>query len=232
MAVMLALTAAGVEFSATSRGEDKVGITVANKDVVALSDIMENSVGKAVTLGRKKSHEHEEKPDYQTINPEYFKSLPKEERSTRVETKDTARQIVKGLAQADIQYSAVVRKNDTVAVTVAKSDAQKFKQISDKVKGERAVQYVNPDFYRSLPKNERATQRMTEEQAKAKSAELDLKGIEHSAVFNGDKSAVTVKKKDTKVAYFSRNQLKKEVQRINNKGKQSQKKNKDNNLDK
>ena len=46
LTVMQALTAAGIEFSAAARGEDKIGITVSKKDVVALSDIMQVSVGK------------------------------------------------------------------------------------------------------------------------------------------------------------------------------------------
>lgn len=46
--VMSALTSAGVEFSAASRGEDKVSITVSKKDVSALNDIMQESIGRAV----------------------------------------------------------------------------------------------------------------------------------------------------------------------------------------
>lgn len=219
VAVMSALSAAGIEFSAASKGEDKVGITVSKKDLVALNDIMQDSIGKTVQMKATKSQEKEE--HYQTVNPDYYKSLPKDQRHTRVEPIDVARKIVSGLQKENIPYSAVVRKNDTVAVTVSKDNAQAYKQIESAVKGERAVQLINPEFFKALPKQERFTQRMTEDQARAKSAELDKKGIEHSAVLGGDKSAVTVAKKDSRTAFFSRSKLKRDVQRLNGQGKPS-----------
>ena len=220
VAVMSALTAAGVEFSAASRGDDKVGITVSKKDLVALNDIMYSTIGKiAKTQAAKENAGKGEKGKYQTINPEYYASLSKEQRHSRVEAKDVAREIVKGLMAEKIPYSAVVRKNDTVAITVSKDNAGAYKQIEGKVKGVRAAEYINPEFYKALPKEFRVTLPMTEEQAKAKIAELDKKGIAHSAVLNGDKSAVTVSKKDQGRAFFSRSQLKKEVQRISGQGK-------------
>ncbi len=220
--VMSALTAAGVQFSASTRGEDNVGITVSKKDIDALNDIMQESVGRTVQLSRGKAPKSQEKDEhYQTVNPDYYKSLPKDQRHTRVEPKDAAREIVKGLMSQNIPYSAVVRKNDTVAITVSRDNAQAYKQISDNVKGERAVQIVNPDFFKSLPKQERFTRRMPEDQAKAKIAELQNKGIEHSAVIGGEKSAVTVAKKDTRTAFFSRSRMKRDVQRLSGQGKPS-----------
>ncbi len=104
---------------------------------------------------------------------------------------------------------------------MSRDNAQAYKQISDNVKGERAVQIVNPDFFKSLPKQERFTRRMPEDQAKAKIAELQNKGIEHSAVIDGEKSAVTVAKKDTRTAFFSRSRMKRDVQRLSGQGKPS-----------
>lgn len=52
--VMSALTKAGVEFSAASRGEDKVNITVSKKDVSALNDIMQESIGRIVQRNAQK----------------------------------------------------------------------------------------------------------------------------------------------------------------------------------
>ena len=49
---------------------------------------------------------------------------------------------------------------------------------------------------------------MSEEQAEAKSAELSRKGIAHSAVLDGEKSGVTVHKKDAQTAFFSLKQFK------------------------
>lgn len=227
VSVMAALTNAGVEFSAASRGDDKVGITVSKKDLVALNDIMYATIGKiAKTEAAKENAGKGEKGKYQTINPEYYASLSKEQRHSRVEATEVAREIVKGLMAEKIPYSAVVRKNDTVAITVSKDNAKAYKQIESKVKGERAAEYINPEFYKALPKEFRVTLPMTEEQAKAKVAQLDKQGIAHSAVLNGDKSAVTVSKKDSGRAFFSRSKLKKEVQRVSGQGKKQPQKQK------
>ena len=219
--VMSALTAAGVAYSAATKGEDKVGITVSKQDVPVLNDVMYASIGKiAHTEAAKENGGKGEKGKYQTINPEYYASLGKEDKHTRVEPIDTARQIVAELQKQNIPYSAVVRKNDTVAVTVSKANAEAYKQIESAVKGERAVEYVNPDFFKSLPKQERFTQRMDEGQARKKSAELTAKGVEHSAVFGGEKSAVTVAKKDSQRAFFSRGRMQRDAQRISGRGQQ------------
>lgn len=213
--VMSALTAAGVAYSAATKGEDKVGITVSKADVPALNDVMYASIGKiAHTEAAKENGGKGEKGKYQTINPEYYASLGKDDKHTRVEPIGTARKIVAELQKQNIPYSAVVRKNDTVAVTVSKANAEAYKQIESAVKGERAVEYVNPDFFKSLPKQERFTQRMDEGQARKKSAELTAKGVEHSAVFGGEKSAVTVAKKDSQRAFFSRGRMQRDAQRM------------------
>lgn len=219
--VMSALMSAGVQFSAATKGEDKVGITVSKNDVSTLNDVMYASIGKiAHTDAAKENGGKGEKGKYETINPEYYASLGKEDKHTRVEPIGTARKIVAELQKQNIPYSAVVRKNDTVAVTVSKANAQAYKQIESAVKGERAVEYVNPDFFKSLSKQERFTQRMDEGQARKKSAELTAKGVEHSAVFGGEKSAVTVAKKDSKKAFFSRGKMQRDAQRISGRGQQ------------
>lgn len=219
--VMSALIDAGVQFSAATKGEDKVGITVSRNDVSTLNDVMYASIGKiAHTDAAKENGGKGEKGKYETINPEYYASLGKDDKHTRVESIDTARKIVAELQKANIPYSAVVRKNDTVAVTVSKANSQAYQQIESAVKGKRAVEYVNPDYFKTLPKQERFTQRMGEGQARKKSAELTAKSVEHSAVFGGEKSAVTVAKKDSKKAFFSRGKMQRDAQRISGRGQQ------------
>ena len=202
--VMSALMSAGVKFSAATKCEDKVGITVSKQDVPVLNDVMYASIRKiAHTEAAKENAGKGEKGRYETVNPEYYASLSKEQRHTRVEPIDTARKIAGELQKQNTPYSAVVRKNDTVAITVSKENAQAYKQIESDVKGERAVELVNSELFKALPKQERFTRRMDEGQARKKSAELTAKGVEHSAVFGGEKSAVTVAKKDSKRAFFS-----------------------------
>ena len=220
--VMTALMSAGIQFSAATKGEDKVGITVSKNDVPALNDVMYASIGKiAHTEAAKENGGKGEKGKYETVNPEYYASLSKEQRHTRVEPIETARKIAGELQKQNIPYSAVVRKNDTVAITVSKENAQAYKQIESAVKGERAVELVNPEFFKALPKQERFTQRMDEGQARKKSAELTAKGVEHSAVLGGEKSAVTVAKKDSKRAFFSRCKMQRDAQRISGRGQQN-----------
>ena len=93
--VMSALTAAGVAYSAATKGEDKVGITVSKADVPFLNDVMYASIGKiARTDAAKENGGKREKGKYQTINPEYYASLGKDDKHTRVEPSDTARNSV------------------------------------------------------------------------------------------------------------------------------------------
>lgn len=105
--VMSALTAAGVAYSAATKGEDKVGITVSKNDVPALNDVMYASIGKiAHTEAAKENGGKGEKGKYQTINPEYYASLGKDDKHTRVEPIATARKIVAELQKQNIPYSA------------------------------------------------------------------------------------------------------------------------------
>lgn len=212
VAVMSALTAAGIEFSAMAKGENKVSLMVASRDMVALNDIMYQSIGKVAHINNEEIPKGE-KGKYHTVNPEYYASLPYDQKHTQAEPTETARSIVAELQKANIPYSAVVRNNDTVAITVSNDNSHAFKQISAQVKGEKAKELVNPEFFKSLPEQERRTERMDEAQARKKSAELEKRGIEHSAVFDGDRSGVTVAKKDGRRAFFSRSKMQKDVQR-------------------
>ncbi len=186
--VMSALTAAGVQFSAATKGEDKVGITVSKNDVLSLNDVMYASIGKiAHTEAAKENSGKVEKGKYETVNPEYYASLSKEQRHTRVEPIDTARKIAGELQKQNIPYSAVIRQNDTAAITVSKENASAYKQISDFVNQAKATHRVNSGFFKQSPQQERPPQRQTKQ---------------------------TPKKKDGKRAYFTRNMMHKEAQRV------------------
>ncbi len=152
---------------------------------------------------------------FKKINPDYYKSLENNNRYITIEPEKIAESIMKQLDEKNIPYSAVERKNQCTAITVSKSDEQTYKEISKAVKAERAAIYIHPEFYKELPKEERATQRMSQENAENKVNELEKQGIPHSAVLNGNKSAVTVSKKDSKTAFFSRKDLKEEAQKLN-----------------
>ena len=148
--VITALSASAVDFSAMSKGDDKVRIVVANKDVPALNDIMYSAIGKiAQTQAAKENAGKGMKGRYETVNPEYYASLSDKQRFTSIEPVDTARKIAAGLKKSNIPYSAVVYKNDTIGITVSKDNSQAFKQISNQVKAERFAD-------KQIPKQEKS----------------------------------------------------------------------------
>ncbi len=141
--VMSALTASAVDFSAMSKDEDKVSITVAKKDVPVLNDLMFSAIGKvAKTEAAKENAGKGDKGKHQTINPEYYSSLPEKERFTTAEPVKTAQAITAELEKAGVPFSAVVRKNDTMAITVRKENAPAFKKIESAVKASLAKERV------------------------------------------------------------------------------------------
>ena len=97
-------------------------------------------------------------------------------------------------------------------ITVSKENEKAFDDIAKSVKDERAVKYINPEFYKSLSKEGRETTSMTQLEAEKKIAELQDKGVPVSAILNGDKSAITI----AKTGYFSRNKLKQEARKVSN----------------
>ena len=159
--VMSALSAAYIAFSAASRGDGKVSLTVAKSDVNALNDIMYASIGKiAQTAAVQENGGKGEKGKYQTVNPEYYASLAKNQRFTKVEPIETGRKIAAELQKANIPFSAVVRKNDTVALTVSKANSQTFRQIEGKHRKPKQVERRADKAYFSRSKLKRDAQQI------------------------------------------------------------------------
>ena len=150
----------------------------------------------------------QEGKEFIKVNPEYYASLQKNDRSVNPMPKNIAEQVMNKLGAMNVPFSAVERKGGLVAVTVSKENEGILKAVEKQARTERGKQLVNPDFFKSLPREERFTQRMTEQQAEAKVAELSDKGIACSAVLDGERSGVTVHKKDVKEAFFSVKQFK------------------------
>ena len=160
--VMAALSAADIAFSAASRGDGKVSLTVAKNDVAALNDIMYSSIGKiAKTAAAQENGGKGEKGKYQTVNHEYYASLAKSQRFTQVEPIETGRKIAAELQRANIPFSAVVRKNDTVALTVSKANSQAFRQIEGKHRKPKQVEKRVDKAYFSRSKLKRDAQQIS-----------------------------------------------------------------------
>lgn len=226
--VMASLSAVGIEFSAVKRESGNTAITVAKSDAPALKDMMKNAQKEIEeeskqawrSLGDDFVEAYEETHTAESVNPDFRKSLDNDDKVNHVESKGVAEKIMERLNNHNIPYSAVIRPNGSTTITVSKDDDKTYRNIADFIKENRAVQFVNPDFFKSLPVEKRDTKPMTQEQAEQRAAKLTQEGIPFSAVLNGDKSAVTVEKKDVKSGFFSRDKLKRSAQRVSEKGKE------------
>lgn len=212
--IMEELSKQGIPFSAVSRDNGNIAITVSKDDNDKLNSIL------GVTVSQKEP-QHETKAE--KIHSEYYKSLPAAERVTNTIPESNARNIMTQLEEKNVPFSAV-HKGDSYKITVSKENE---KALNAAVR-QSETKYINPEYYTALDKNDRFTQRMSEQQAKQVVKELDSKGIEHSAVINGKNSAVTISQHDIKKAKDVRGFLKKQAQRIHNsQSKQTEEKSKD-----
>lgn len=173
-----------------------------------------DKTGKVVETQPMQQEQPKPRREYSTINPEYYASLTKANRETTAEPKAIAEKIMADLDSKGIKYSGVERKGGMIAITVAKADVAAFQAAEQAAKGEHLREVINPEFFKSLSKEERFIKKMPEQEARAAIAELSQKGIEHSAVLNGDESRVTIRKQDAPRASFSRKQLKQQAARM------------------
>ena len=81
-----------------------------------------------------------------------------------------------------------------------KDNADKMKAADRSFSEKRGAQIVNGGFYKSLPKTERFTTRMNEADARATADKLKSAGFIFSAVFQGERSGITIAKSDYKKA--------------------------------
>lgn len=240
MGILENLAAMGISFTALSLTDTNIAtIVVDNRDTTALNEFAEivtNSIQE-----RAEEKQSEQIPEKKTevkaseeakeemkapqsekttkeplkVNPEYYTSLPKQERVITNKSRDAAEKIMQSLDSQNIPYSAVERsQGETIAITVSKENEQAFRAIESDVKAEHGKEFINPEFYKELPKEERYTQRMTESEARQAIQELKQEGVEHSAIIDGDKSKITVHKKDKGAVFFSRKQLHKQHEKL------------------
>lgn len=157
--VMAALSAADIAFSAVSRNNGKVCLTVSKEDISAVRDIMKQTIGK--TMHKYRSEPAKFADNRKKVNPEYYQSLPKNQRDTHIEPIDVGRKIAVELQRANIPFSAVVCKNDTVAITVSKEHLQAFRQIEGKFRKPRTQERRADKAYFSRSKLKRDAQHIS-----------------------------------------------------------------------
>lgn len=215
MKILNELSDKNVQFSAVTRFGGKVAVTVSQKDVGELTDIIDK-----FSLDNNSKEANEQKPaKHNTVNPDYYKSLATKDRKTMTLSPSQSKALTDRLSENGILYSAVV-KGSVTKLTVSKENEPLASNILKKFNNK----YINPDFYKSLSKDERYTQRMDEQQAKEVVGELAKNRVEHSAVIDGEKSAVTIRQSDyPKAKGFFMNHNKFQQLVNNTKQKQAQK---------
>lgn len=206
--VMQDLFSKGIEFSAVSRTRDIVAITVANSDAIEFKESFDKFSNNGPAAKSEETISESRANNTLKINPEYYDSLDRRNRLVSSVPKDKAMKIMAELDNRGVLYSAAGRKNDFVAITVSKQNESKFKA-AERI---ASKEIINSDYYKSLPPKDRYTQRMPQEQAQQAVRELTSAGIEHSAVLDDEKSAVTISKNDykqakEKTALFSRKKM-------------------------
>ena len=111
-----------------------------------------------------------------------------------VRTPEAAARITKALDTAGIQNSSV-RQGQATAIVTAPQDKSQVNAVISGSEQQHRKQFINPETYKQIPKEERFTKRMPEAQAREAVEQLAAKGVPHSAVLDGARSAVTVEKK-------------------------------------
>ncbi|MBQ8515037.1 MAG: DUF4316 domain-containing protein [Ruminococcus sp.] len=244
-----------VQFSAVSKANDMVALTVSKSDEAVLRSVEEAAINDNGTFLKFLNREHDNLRDEshfnqhdltefeaRSISDQLTKKgiantamLNADESMVTISTKDAqkampfmsssdlitvqpnkiAHKIMDNLNKQGITYSAQPR-NNSVFITVSPKDQPALDSAREAAKQQQCKEFINSDYYKSLPKEERFTQRMSESDARSAIQQLADKGIEHSAVLAGRKSAVTVSIKDEQKArpYLSNKQRQKEAQRI------------------
>lgn len=162
-----------------------------NQQGIPCSAVFRNNGTASVTVNQKQHG-----AVYLSVLRSVGEPLPAQQKQVdmTVRTPETAARITSALDNAGIPNSHVSRGNGTVIVTDAKDRPQVNAVISN-TEQEHRKQFINPETYKQIPKDERFTKRMPEAEARAAVDQLAAKGVPHSAVLNGDRSAVTVEKK-------------------------------------
>ncbi len=167
--IMTELDQQGIPFSAVLRNPESASITVNQKQHGAVYLNILRSVGEPLPAQQK-------------------------QQDMTVRTPEASARITSALDHAGIPNSSVSRGNGTVVVTDAQDRSQVNAVIAN-TEREHQKQFINPETYKQIPKEERFTKRMPEAQARETVEQLAAKGVPHSAVLDGNRSAVTVEKK-------------------------------------
>ncbi len=206
--IMQQLSDNAVEFSAVSRKNEVTAITVSKTDVPILQKISESLNNEAVAQAEPKINDKRNS----TINPDYYSQLNKSERHISRMSPASGEKVIGALKAADIPFSAV-KGDKLTSITVHRDNAQKLDRIINENNNRTAKEYINSDFFKSLPPEERYYTQITGvNDAEKLMDKLQKSDIRFSAVIDRENNTakLTTDKKDnpevrkTVSALFSR----------------------------
>lgn len=184
--------------------EDSVSIYRVNGGISEIDRNESNTVMKSFKLSEI-SENLTQTPDQQKasvsqekINPEYYSQLKRDERKVIRLPHNSGDKAITALQAAGIPFSAV-KSEKLTSITVHKNNAQALDQIVSDGSKQAAKEYINSDFFKSLPPEERLyTQISGTDKANELMSELKNNNISFSAVVDKENNSakVTVDRKD------------------------------------
>ena len=193
--IMQQLSDNAVEFSAVSRKNEVTAITVSKTDVPILQKISESLNNEAVAQAEPKINDKQNS----TINPDYYSQLNKSERHISRMSPASGEKVIGALKAADIPFSAV-KGDKLTSITVHRDNAQKLDRIINENNNRTAKEYINSDFFKSLPPEERYYTQITGvNDAEKLMDKLQKSDIRFSAVIDRENNTakLTTDKKDS-----------------------------------
>ena len=193
--IMQQLSDKGIEFSAVSRQHDKAAITVHINNKDELKESAKNAADKQI---KKKQPEISKSENKERINPEYYKKLAPADRHIQRVTKSDTDKVISALESKGIEFSAV-KSDKFTAITVHKDNKAAIGQALLESNKAAAKEYINSDYFRSLPADQRAYSQTADlKVAKDMMNSLDAADIKYSAVIDNERSTakITIAKQD------------------------------------
>lgn len=193
--IMQQLSDKGIEFSAVSRQHDKAAITVHINNKDELKDSAKAAADKQI---KKKQPEISKSENKERINPEYYKKLAPSDRHIQRITKADTDKVLSSLESKGIEFSAV-KSEKLTAITVHKDNKAAIGQALLESNKAAAKEYINSDYFKSLPADQRAYSQTADlKAAKDMMNSLDAADIKYSAVIDNERSTakITIAKQD------------------------------------
>ena len=193
--IMQQLTDKGIQFSAVSRQNNKAAITVHINNKNDMKEAAKNAADKQI---KKKQPEIHKSSNKETINPDFYKKLAPADRHIQRITKADTDKVISALESKVIEFSAV-KSDKLTAITVHKDNKAAIGQALLENNKAAAKEYINSDYFKNLPADQRAYSQTTDlKAANDIMNSLDSVNVKYSAVVDKDRATakITIAKDD------------------------------------